>query len=243
MDPIQNMEQHKGQFTRNDRIIYDAIMRNPDQITYQSTSELAKACGVSQPALSRFVKMLGYARYQEFRSEMTAWVARQQVAADPNRLFYFERLQCLMDAAERVLTDELMRDLAAYVRGCDRLLATGIGKSLHPALLLQALSRKLDLLVHVCPLDVVREYADHMRANDLLVVFSVSTRPELMEKVKATQGKVLLVTTNPAHDYQGVVDRTVVLPFLPPDPETSSVSPVLFDVFVELLVSYLLHDR
>ena len=36
-----------------------------------------------------------------------------------------------------------------------------------------------------------------------------------------------------------MVDRTVVLPFLPPDPETCSVSPVLFDVFVELLVSYM----
>jgi hypothetical protein len=49
----------------------------------------------------------------------------------------------------------------------------------------------------------------------------------------------MLVTTNVSHSYQDVVDRTVVLPFLPPDPETCSVSPILFDVFVELLVQYM----
>jgi hypothetical protein len=31
----------------------------------------------------------------------------------------------------------------------------------------------------------------------------------------------------------------VVLPYLPPDPEDSSVSPVLFDIFVELLDKYI----
>ena len=68
------------------------------------------------------------------------------------------------------------------------------------------------------------------------LVFSVSAQAEVMDCVKGTQGKVMLVTTSVSHPYQSIVDRTVVLPFLPPDPETCSVSPVLFDVFVELLV-------
>ena len=239
MDPIQNMELHKPQFTKNDLIIYETIMRAPEQVTYLSTNRFAETCGVSQPALSRFVRALGYARYQDFRTDITAWVARQHVSKDPNRLFYFERLERLMRAAEETLTDELMRDLAHYVLSCNCIFATGIGKSLHPAQLLQGLSRKLHIFMHVCSSDMLHESVDQMEEEDLLVVFSVSARGEIMDRTKDCHGKILLVTTNVSHSYQDMVDRTVVLPFLPPDPETCSVSPVLFDVFVELLVSYM----
>ena len=242
MDPIQAMEQHKAEFTKNDQQIYETIMGNPDQVTYQSTTKLAEVCGVSQSALSRFVKTIGYARYQDFRSDMTAWTAQQRVSEDPDRLFYFERLERLMAASERVLTGPYLQELARYVGSFDRIFVTGIGKSAHPGLLLQSLTRKMGIFVHVCPLDMLKEYADHMGENDLLIVFSNSAQAEVMEPASAANGRILLVTTNVAHAYQDVVDRTVALPFLPPDPETCSVSPVLFDVFVELLVSYMTED-
>lgn len=239
MDPIQAMAQHKAEFTKNDQQIYEAIMAKPDQVTYQSTTKLAEACGVSQSALSRFVKTIGYARYQDFRSDMTTWLAQQQVSEDPDRLFYFERLERLLAASERVLTGPYLQELAHYVRGFDRIFVTGIGKSAHPGLLLQSLARKAGIFVHVCPLDMLKEYADHMGENDLLIVFSNSAQAEVMGPASAANGRILLVTTNASHAYTGVVDRTVVLPFLPPDPEMCSVSPVLMDVFVELLVSYI----
>lgn len=49
---------------------------------------------------------------------------------------------------------------------------------------------------------------------------------------------MLLITTNPLYEYKEKVDRTVLLPYVMPDPETSSISP-LFTIFAELLVSYL----
>ena len=52
MNPLQRMELHKADFTQNDQIIYDCIMKNPAGITHMSTSSLAELCGVSQPALS-----------------------------------------------------------------------------------------------------------------------------------------------------------------------------------------------
>lgn len=238
MDPFANLEMHKSEFTKNDMLIYAAVMENPERVTYISTSKLAEICGVSQSAISRFVRTLGYDRYQDFRSDITAWVAQQHVSEDPNRLFYFERLEQLMTAAEQVLTDEYLRELTDYLLSFDTIYATGIGKSLEPAKLLYHLLRKTDRYVRVIPLDSLIETADHMFENELIIVFSVSGQAQIMERIDKTRGKILLVTTNVAHAYQDKVDRTVVLPFIPPDPELCSVSPVLFDVFVELLVNY-----
>ena len=60
-----------------------------------------------------------------------------------------------------------------------------------------------------------------------------------MDKIINTEGKILLVTTNAGHPYHDKIDRMILLPYLPPDPETSSISPVLFDILVELLDSYI----
>ena len=40
MNPLQRMELHKDDFTQNDQIIYDCIMKNPAGITHMSTAPL-----------------------------------------------------------------------------------------------------------------------------------------------------------------------------------------------------------
>lgn len=61
-------------FTPNGLLIYEAIPANPERVIHMATSALAEVCGVSQPALSRFIKNLGYSRYQDFRAEwISAW--------------------------------------------------------------------------------------------------------------------------------------------------------------------------
>lgn len=239
MNPFINMEQHKDQFTQNELRIYHAIMAKPELVIYQSTNKLAETFGVSQPALTRFIKVLGYARYQDFRSDITAWLARQDKSDNPDRLTYFERLERLVFETEQILTDDYMMELADYLLGFPRIFATGIGKSDSPARLLQYLSRKNNIFVHNCSLDVLSELSDHLEPSDLLIVFSISAQSEIMEKIKMTNGKIMLITTNAQHKYKTAVDRTIVLPYLPPDPETSSVSPVLFDIFIELLDTYI----
>ncbi len=239
MNPFLSMEQHKDAFTKNDQKIYEAILQNPEQITYMSTSKFAEKCKVSQPAVTRFVKNIGYAKFQDFRSDVTMWVAQQNVPKDSNRLYYFERMEQLLSEAEKVLTDDLLRDLAKYILSFDRIFAVGMGKSMHPALLLQSLTRKEDLFVHTCDLEMLHEYADHLKKTDVLVIFSVSAQPDILKRIEGTEGKVLLITTTAPKRSNKYIDRVVTLPYLPPDPEASSISPILFNMFVELLVSYM----
>ena len=235
MNPFLIMEQHKDSFTQNDLRIYQAILENPAQVTYQSTSKLAENLGVSQPALTRFIKGLGYAKYQDFRSDITMYLAKRGNAEDTQRMTYFERLEQLLKETEQILTDDYMDDLAELLLSADHIFASGIMKSMSPAYLLQYLMRKNDMFVFPVPADSLSDTADHLNPDDLMILFSVSAQSELMDKVKGTCGKVLLVTTNAAHRYQDIVTRTVVLPYLPPSPELCPVSPVLFSVFAELL--------
>ena len=93
MNPLQNMELHKNQFTPNDLLIYNTIMQSPSRVTHMTTSVLAAECGVSQPALSRFIKSLGYDRYQNFRADLISWLAQQaeQDEVGANHLGYFNQ--------------------------------------------------------------------------------------------------------------------------------------------------------
>lgn len=241
MNPLQLMEKHKNQFTPNDMLIYKTISKNPSRIMHMTTSVLAEECGVSQPALSRFVKGLGYNRYQDFRADLISWLAQktEQDALGTNHLGYFNTLYQLLQEAELLLTGEYMQQLAHYINGFDQVFASGMAKSYQPAALLETLMRKNRRNMHAVSRDSLLELCDYMNDNDLLIIFSVSAKADIMEHAIRANGKVMLVTANPNPDYQEVLDKLVILPYIPPEPETSSVSPILFDIFVELLVSYI----
>lgn len=245
MNPLQLMELHKDQFTPNDLLIYETIIKNPSRIIHLTTSTLAEECGVSQPALSRFVKGLGYKRYQDFRASLIAWLAQknEQDALGTNHLGYFNLLYQLLKEAEQLLTGEYMQELSDYISRFDRVFTSGLAKSYHPAELFETLTRKHCQHIQAVRHDFLIELSDYMNETDLLIIFSVSAKHQIMQDAIRANSKIMLVTANPNHNYQDHVDKTVVLPFIMPDPETSSISPVLFDIFVELLVSYLAQNN
>lgn len=241
MNPLQRMELHKAEFTQNDQIIYDHIMQNPSGVTHMSTSALAELCGVSQPALSRFVKGLGYARYQDFRAELIGMVAQQTKQSEQGQahLFYFSQLYQLLHEAEQVLTADYLRELGEYLSQFPRIFASGIGKSRHAAELLEILMRKHRRFAQAVSHDALNELTDYMESNDLLMIFSVSGGEHIMKEALQANGKVMLVTARPDPRFADKVDKLVLLPFLSADPEADSISPILFDIFVELVVSSL----
>lgn len=136
----------------------------------------------------------------------------------------------------------MLQELAAYVCGFDRIYASGIRKSAHPAQLLEQLMRKNRRFVQAVSRDALADTAAYMELNDLLILFSVSGSSQLMRQITEANGKVLLVTANPQYDNAAAVDRVILLPYVTTDPEDSSVSPILFDVFVELLVNTILQN-
>ena len=241
MDPIQLMEANRPEFTRNDILIYQTIIAKPEQIVHMTTNALSEACGVSQPALSRFVKMLGYSRYQDFRADMIACLAQknEQNARSSGHLGYFHTLYQVLEEAEKLLTEDFMQDILEYIDSFSHVFATGTGKSFHPAQLLQILSYKTGRNIQAIPRDLLYETSDYMKERDLLIIFSASGASQIVRDMNKISGKIMLVTANPRHMLREIADRVIILPYIPPDPEQSAVSPVLFDILVELLASFM----
>ena len=144
-----------------------------------------------------------------------------------------------MQNSEKLLTPAYLQELAQYINNHANIYATGLAKSFQPAQLFEILMRKKRRTVRAVANDFLGETSAYMDDNDLLILFSVSGRSEIMQSIQHTTGKILLVTANPHPACAEKIDRSVVLPYSTCDPEASSVSPVLFDIFVELLVEYL----
>lgn len=197
------------------------------------------------PSLSRFVKGLGYSRYQDFRAELISCLAHNTEldAQGSGHLRYFNSLYELLSEAEKLLTADFIKEQVQYINGFKNVFASGIAKSYHPAMLLEILSRKARHHIHAVSRDLLLELGDSMTEDDLLIIFSVSAKSLIMEEAIHTNGKILLITANPLHKYHDAVDREILLPYMPLNPEESSVSPILFDVFVELLASFMIQER
>lgn len=239
MNPFLNMEKHKDEFTANDKKIYDAIIYQPERVISMSTSDFAKLIDVSQPALTRFIKMLGYNRYNDFRSDITAWSAQLSYQTKGDSLPYFERMRLLISEAEKVLTNEYLQELGEFILSYKRIFVTGMGKSYESGHLLHSLLKKYGIFVSLVPYDEIKETTDNLNEDDLLIVFSVSASPLIMDYAANSEAKILLITANSPSNYAERINRLVLLPYLPPDPETSSVSPILFNMVVELIDTYI----
>lgn len=247
MTPMQRMEQKKDSFTPNEITIYQTICENPSYIISLTTSALAQRCGVSQPAITRFIKNLGYSRFQDFRTDLIQEVSGKQSSGGEERpeladKEYDQELGTLLreiTACEPVLNDEYLNGIADYLSGFRRIYACGESKSFQPAELFEIFTRKLSMRVHAVRRDFLNEVCDYLEPEDLLVLFSVSGRNSVVEYAANTQANIMLVTANPHPACEKMIDKLVVIPTLERDPEDTPVSPVLFDIFVDFLAKIL----
>lgn len=239
------MQDNHSSFTKNDLKIYEKILADPGGIAFMSTTDLAEQCGVSQPAVTRFVKTLGFDKFQDFRSELVSYLAKYSDTAEESKLQqpYFTRLYATIESIEQTLSTELMQDLAQYVLSHNRLFVVGRAKSIYPAELFSVLVRKIGLVATVLDIHEAPDISDLMEENDLMIFFSANGQPEIFNKILSDSGDVLIVTASYTNDNMRANDRLIKLPYITKNPEESSISPIGFSIFVELLVSYMIKQK
>ncbi|MFS0784281.1 MurR/RpiR family transcriptional regulator [Bacillus sp. 1P06AnD] len=66
MDFFEISSQHVSTLTRNERILFDFVVKNMDSIKNQSIREVSAECFVSTTTFLRFVRKIGFTGYSEF---------------------------------------------------------------------------------------------------------------------------------------------------------------------------------
>ena len=67
MNIFEEMELKKNQFTKTDHVVYAMIRKFPDEISSEKVNDLAISWNISQAALTRFAKKLGFTGFTEFQ--------------------------------------------------------------------------------------------------------------------------------------------------------------------------------
>ncbi len=242
MNLLQKMQENKSNFTKNDLKIYDKIISDPGGIAFMSTTDLAEHCGVSQPAVTRFIKSLGYEKFQDFRAELVSYLAKYSDNAEESKLRqpYFTRLFATIESIEQTLTKDYMEELAKYVLKHKRLFVVGRAKSRYPAELFAVLVRKIGLVATVLDIHEAPGVSNLMEKEDLMIFFSANGQPEIFKQILTDDGDLMIVTAAYSSNKMRHNDKLVKLPYITKNPEESSISPIGFSIFVELLVSYII---
>lgn len=237
MNPLLTLEVAKANFSPSELAIYEVIKEQPSLVTHLTTTALAEMAGVSQPTLTRFVKnQLGYARYQDFRFDFINWLSTNtDEGIEKND--YFNRLQRLITISESVLNEQVMNEIVGVISESKHVFVTGSSKSYLSAKLFETLMRKTGTFVVSYSIDSLDDAASYLHSDDLMIIFSASGNSSFIKKIVDVDTRKLLITANPNSKYAELLDKIVILPSLTGDWEYDSVSPILFNIFTELLVT------
>lgn len=86
--------------------------------------------------------------------------------------------------------------------------------------------------------DYLDDAVNYFKKDDLLLIFSAGGDSTYIRKITNLKCKTLLVTANPNAKYRKHFDKVITLPTLSVDWEYDSISPIMFDIFTELLVTH-----
>lgn len=242
MNPFEQMELKQSSYTAADRKVYDVVINNIDAVLRGSATSLAEDFGISQPAITRFCKKLGYQGFSDFRIAMYQHHKSAAMGETPSTSidYYCKLLQLIPAAMDEADIDGLAQRLAT-----SRLVAsTGFHKSALPAQLLYLNLIKFGAISTYAPYDHIAATEQMLGPEDTLVIFSASSKiyKETVEAIRELpeekQPYIVLVTMNAKSPLRNKVDQVIWLPNYQNQNYTQYLeSQVTFMVFVDLLTN------
>lgn len=242
MNPFEQMELKQGSYTTTDRQVHDVVVNNIDAVLRGTATSLAEDFGISQPAITRFCKKLGYQGFSDFRIAVYQHHKSAAVGDTPSTSidYYCKLLQLIPAAMDDADIDGLVERLA----GSRVVASTGFHKSALPAELLYLNLIKFGLVSVFSSYDHIAAIEQMLGPDDTLVIFSTTSKiykdaiESVRELPKDKQPYIVLVTMNAKNPLRNKVDQVVWLPNYQNQNYTQYLeSQVTFMVFVDLLTN------
>ena len=242
MNVFDLMETKHQSFTKTDRKIYENLKRHPVQFSQASYEELVSIMGVSQSAITRFAKKLGFSGYADLQYQMRSDIKSRDgrlEEEETNAQIFGSFLKCVEDEVDR---GELNR-LARRILAAGRVTCLGFQYSGLPA---RFLSFNLMTGFGINADKPEFDYIIHSYDNtDLIIIFSAASgefyKPLLKRISSFEEGErphVTLVTMSPKHALRRHCDQVILLPSSGKviAPHVVTLENMMFMMFADLLL-------
>lgn len=242
MNPFEQMQLKQGSFTATDWQVYDAINANIDAVFRGTATLLAEELGVSQAALTRFCKKLGYNGFSDFKMAAYQYHKAAATQESPSTAieYYVQLLQRIPAAMEEADIDALVERLVSS----RMVLTSGNHKSALSAQLMAYNLIKFGIVSHFWSHDMFASIEQVVTDKDTLVIFSATSRAFrpifdfMRDEPPEHQPYTVLVTMNNRNPPRTKVDQVIWLPnYQNQNYPQYLESQVTFMVFIDLLTN------
>jgi len=246
-------------FSKNDEIIANHIVSNPEQCAMLTIQQLSALTGVSDASIVRFAKRIGLSGYQELRAELrarlsdslsaTRRIEKSAASGDstPNYLSDFIGLQIgYINQLTRVVASAEFQQLVSYISNARALyLYEDGGASMSPGNTLQFWLSRFGLqVIRITPSGHrLFDQIVHHKPSDMLVGFCFGKdNPDLSNLLEYTNQRHILsyLITDYPHGYTAsLCANHIVLERGPLEIFHSMSVPVLFCESIALSIAHL----
>lgn len=212
MDIFELMESHKNQFSSTDMRIYENIRKFPDTFADEKISIIVEKMGISQAALTRFSKRLGFDGFNVFQYQFrTDFQKANDAHSDSETNYYGEYLK----SVEQSISKKQLNTLIEHISSCQNILLAGSNLSNIPAKYFQYsmnfTSYKPSFVFYPS------EGTIPVTSEDVFILYSVNSGLAFKEYLKGIRKKesypyCVLITFSKKHVLSKYFDEVVVLP-------------------------------
>ena len=226
----QNSKQYSS-FHPKEKRIADYILKEADQIIYQSVKETAQQCGTSESSIVRFCKVIGYSGYSELKVEIakaafnhTSIQYQKELLQNGSSASFEERLRRFFSGTSHLLEkmytqldySQLIR-IADTICSCDLLLIYGFIYSGQSGFVFCERMKSLGIPSLIA--------WDHISMKQISVLAKKNTAAlfishsgasqdtvENAQLIKSRDACVIALTTAPASPLAKLSDMSVIIP-------------------------------
>lgn len=213
MNLFEHMDAMASSFTKTDHYIYTQCKKFTTDFAEDSITMITQNHNISQPALTRFAKKLGFSGFNEFQFALAMQVEEGTLEGKEKTpaQSYAETLI----ETERVLNSKVLNPVLDVLKNCKDVYATGAHLSSLPARYIDY-SFKIISKFHSEFLSPDATPSSYPK-NSVLFLFSVETgiHYQFLCKDRDKHSKdpfIILITLNPKHPLRNKVNHTIVLP-------------------------------
>lgn len=196
MSFVSRIREAMPEFHRTEARLAEAILHFPGQLASYTATELAQMAGVSNATVTRFMRKIGYASFEEARQAVRAEqmegaallrVNREDGPADGHLARHLAQAHDNLDRSLGALDGEAITSLAAAMASAQRLWVIGFraGQSFARYLGWQVLQVRSDVITLPRDGETLAESLAAIGPRDCVIVFALRRPPRMLEGVIA----------------------------------------------------------